>query len=228
MASFYRDPQQVYRVKELERLEWLEHGFGTRASGGWVAGELVTLRQIHSDICVCAGASTSSMPVGDALVSNTPGRFLGIRTADCLPILMVDERRRAIAAVHAGWRGTARRIAPKVLETLAARFASRPEDLLVAIGPGICGCCYTVGPEVARQFHPWFPELAQVSGQTNLDLAEANRRQIVEAGVPAGRIYTAGHCSFCQPEDFFSYRRDPHKPGRMLSAIGFAGDWLST
>lgn len=224
MASFYRDPQQVYRVRELERLEWLELGFGTRASGDWVAGELVTLRQIHSALCVWADGAASSAAAGDALVSNTPRRFLGIRTADCLPILMVDEQRRAIAAVHAGWRGTARRIAPKVVDTLVTRFDSRPEDLLVAIGPGICASCYQVGPEVACQFHPWFPELARVGDQTNLDLAEANRRQLVEARVPAGRIYTAGLCSSCRPEEFFSYRRDPQTAGRMLSVIGLAGE----
>jgi YfiH family protein len=135
---------------------------------------------------------------------------------------MVDERQHAIAAVHAGWRGTARCITPKVVKALTAHFASRPEDLLVTIGPGICSRCYTVGPEVARQFQPWFPELAHAVGQTNLDLAEANRRQLLEARVPAGRIYVAGLCSSCRPEDFFSYRRDPHTPGRMLSAIGLA------
>jgi YfiH family protein len=220
MASFYKDSRQVYRVRELDRLEWLEHGFGTRQSERWLPGDLVTLRQIHSDVCVCVDGATGPAGEGDALATATPARYLAIRTADCLPILLVDERRRAVAAVHAGWRGTAKRISARVVETLAERFYSRPEDLFAAIGPGICGRCYTVGPEVAREFASWFPELAGAAAPATVNLAEANRRQLMEAGVAERQIFVAPLCTFCGPsEDFHSYRRGPDRTGRMTSAV---------
>jgi YfiH family protein len=218
--AFYKDTRNIYRVSELDRLAWLEHGFGTRASGAWVAGNLVTLRQVHSDTCVWVDRAGGPVIKGDALVSNTPGLFLGVRTADCLPIFIVDERLRAIAAVHAGWRGAAARISAKAVETLAARFSSHPQDLLAAIGPGICAACYRVGPEVAQRFRAWLPELSGLAGETGLDLLEANRRQLVEAGIPPGRIFAGAPCTFCHPDQFHSHRRDSQKAGRMLSAIG--------
>jgi YfiH family protein len=135
---------------------------------------------------------------------------------------MVDERLRAIAAVHAGWRGTVQQIAARAVEALAARYSSRPEDLVVAIGPGICGKCYTVGAPVAVQFQAWFPERTDLDRVTTVDLTEANRRQLVAAGVPEGRICTGAPCTCCRSEEFYSHRRSGGKPGRMISAIGIA------
>ena len=217
---FYKDPQQVYRVTELERYPWLEHGFGTRLSEGWPPQPLVRLRQVHSAICLCADDAGERVGTGDALLSNTPGRYLSVRTADCIPILLVDERLRAIAAVHAGWRGTAEGIAARTVDALAARYSSRPEDLVVAIGPGICGKCYTVGAQVAARFQAWFPERTDLDREAAVDLAEANRRQLVAAGVPAGRIYLGAPCTSCRNDEFYSHRRSGGKPGRMISAVG--------
>jgi polyphenol oxidase len=217
---FYKDRQQVYRVSELERLSWLEHGFGTRLSEGWPPQPVVRLRQVHSAICLCADEAAGFEGTGDALISNTPGRYLSVRTADCIPILMVDERLRAIAAVHAGWRGTAEGIAARTVDALAARYSSRPEDLAVAIGPGICGRCYTVGAQVAARFQSWFPERRDLDRATTVDLAEANRRQLEAAGIPGGRIYMGAPCTSCHSAEFYSHRRSGGKPGRMISAVG--------
>jgi hypothetical protein len=217
---FYKDAQQVYRVRELERYGWLEHGFGTRLSEGWPGGSPVRLQQIHSAICLCADDSAHPLGPADAVISNTRGRILSVRTADCIPILMVDERSRAIAAVHAGWRGTVQRIVARAVQALAARYASRPQDLVVAIGPGICSKCYTVDAPVAEQFQEWFPERTDLKRATSVDLTEANRRQLVAAGVPEGRICTGAPCTCCPNEEFYSHRRSGGQPGRMTSAIG--------
>ena len=216
---FHKDTHQVYRVTELEPYAWLDLGFGTRLSDGWPPAPLIRLKQVHSSICVCADEVAETIATGDALVSSTPGRTLSVRTADCIPILMVDLRLRAIAAVHAGWRGTAEGISSCTQAVLASRYGSRPEDLSVAIGPGICCKCYTIGPEVAERFRAWFPEWSRLGTPATLDLAEANRRQLVAAGVPECRIYTGAPCTSCRPEEFYSHRRSGGKPGRMISAV---------
>jgi YfiH family protein len=145
---------------------------------------------------------------------------LAVKTADCLPILIADVKRRAVAAVHAGWRGTAGGVVSRTVETLRRRFACRPEDLLVAIGPGIGKCCYEVGPEVAQRFRSLLPELGEIEGGVWLDLAEANRRQLMTAGVRADRIWAARLCTCCLPEEFHSHRREPSGRARMWSVIG--------
>jgi YfiH family protein len=146
---------------------------------------------------------------------NTPGSYLTIRTADCIPILLVDERLRAVAAVHAGWRGTAQGIAGVAVRALGERFQSRPQDLLAAIGPGICGKCYEVGPEVASQFG--------LAGRVKLDLTEVNRRQLMDAGLDSSRIFANAPCTFCCPGEFHSWRRDHVKTGRMVAAVAIRG-----
>jgi YfiH family protein len=216
---FYRDPQNVYRLTEFDRFSWLEHGFGTRLAGRWFPGRLATVKQIHSNACIIADGRAGCIGQADALVSNTAGLALGIHTADCIPVLIVDPERRAVAAVHAGRRGTAASIVVRVIETLAARFGSRPAVLLAAIGPGICGRCYVVGPEVAIQFAPWFPERTDLARRTTLDLIEANRRQLIAAGLPHGAIYTGAPCTACHIHEFYSYRVEG-KTGRLLAAVG--------
>lgn len=211
---FYKDSQNIYRVKPLEASDWLVHGFGTRWSNSFGScGNLATLHQIHSDIVVDAGGRSGSLGDGDALIDNTPGRLIAVKTADCIPILVVDPRLRAVAAVHAGWRGTAQRIAARAIQDMQSRFSSRPDDLLVAIGPGIGKCCYEVGPEVARQFSEF------VDSNRHVDLAAANRRQVENCGVPHDQIYTADLCTMCS-SDFHSFRRDKQQAGRMLSVVG--------
>ena len=143
---FYRDSDNIYRVTELDAFPWLVHGFGTRLSDIPAAfGQLATLKQIHSSSCVAAGGRAGVLGEGDALIENEPGSVVAVKTADCIPILLVDERLRAVAAVHAGWRGTAAQIAAGAVKAMAGRFGTRAEDLHAAIGPGIGKCCYEVG-----------------------------------------------------------------------------------
>ena len=149
---------------------------------------------------------------GDALLENLPGSVVAVKTADCIPVLLVDERSRAVAAVHAGWRGTAARIAAGAVAAMAARFGTRAEDLHAAIGPGIGKCCYEVGPEVAVQFGG--------QGRGHIDLAAANRRQLEESGVTPQRIYASNLCTMCRGEEFDSFRRDQKAAGRMYSFAG--------
>lgn len=216
---FYQDSKRIYRVAGWERHAWLGHGFGTRHSLEWPPEPFAWVQQVHSDRCLFADGGAGCLGQGDALLTNTPGVWLTVRTADCIPILLVDSRARAVAAVHAGWKGSAQRVVGKTAEEMARRFSSKTEDLSAAIGPGVCGRCYTVGPEVAAQFRQWFPERNDLDRHTTLDLAEANRRQLVEAGVDAGRIAVGAPCTSCQPEEFHSYRRTHSKTGRMVSAI---------
>jgi hypothetical protein len=210
---FYKDSRQIYRVPELDSLDWLVHGFGTRLSAvPSQFGNLATLKQVHSATCVLAEGRSGVLGPGDALLENTPGAVVAVKTADCLPILLIDERHRAVAAVHAGWRGAVARIAARAVEAMRERFGTEPADLHAAIGPGIGMCCYQVGPEVAAHFGR--------QGRAHIDLSEATRSQLEDAGVPPARIYTSNLCTMCRPEEFHSYRRNKEAAGRMYSFAG--------
>jgi hypothetical protein len=215
---FRLDTGNVYRALILEEIPWLEHGFGTQFSLDWPdSTSLATIKQVHSDkvlIADCAGA----LGEGDAVISNQPGITLSVRTADCLPILMADTRKRAIAAVHAGWRGTLLEILPKTLHAMAGQFGTRPEDLAIAIGPGIGACCFEVGPEVAIQFARLFPERNDLDRRMKIDLVETNLRLLGRNGGSLRQIATSGLCTCCG-DRFHSYRRDRDAAGRMVSAI---------
>jgi YfiH family protein len=163
-------------------------------------------------MCVPAEGLCGVLGQGDALLEDRPGAVIAIKTADCVPILLVDERHRAVAAVHAGWRGTVARIAAGAVEAMSRRYGTEPRDLHAAIGPGIGRCCYQVGPEVAAQFGQ--------QGRANIDLAGVNRSQLQEAGVTPERIYASNLCTMCQPEDFHSFRRDGEAAGRLYSFAG--------
>jgi YfiH family protein len=209
---FQRGSDEVLRAETLDRLPWLRHGFGTRLSPAWPsAGKLATAKQIHSDR-VLVVESPGPQGEGDALVSNRPGIGLSIRTADCLPILIADPRNRAVAAIHAGWRGVVSQIASKTVHTMCLHFDSKPEDLVVAIGPGIGACCFEVGPEVAAQF--------QLEGRIKIDLVETTCRELGRNGIAPGQISSSGLCSHCNPEILESYRRDREAAGRMITMIG--------
>ena len=210
---FYKDSRQIYRVTELDSLSWLVHGFGARrARVPALFGNLATLRQVHSAACVLAAGRRGALGEGDALLENTPGSVVAVKTADCLPILLVDERHRAVAAVHAGWRGTVTGIARRSVEGMREHFGSLPGDLHAAIGPGIGKCCYEVGPEVAAEFG--------LQGRARVDLTGANRRQLIDAGVTPERIYASNLCTMCRPEEFHSFRRDKEAAGRLYSFAG--------
>ncbi|MGD0776127.1 MAG: peptidoglycan editing factor PgeF [Candidatus Solibacter sp.] len=210
---FYRDPENIYRTSELDSFPWLVHGFGTRlADIPACFPQLATLKQIHSSSCIAAEGRAGLLGEGDALTENQPGSVVAVKTADCIPILLVDERRRAVAAVHAGWRGTAAGIASGAVAAMSRRFGTRPEDLHAAIGPGIGECCYEVGAEVAERFGG--------QGRGHVDLPAANQRQLEQAGVTPKRIYASNLCTMCRPEEFDSFRRDREAAGRMYSFAG--------
>lgn len=209
----------MYRADILEQFLWLEHGFGTRHSRAWPpSANLAIVRQIHSNKVILADRA-GDLGQADALISNTPGLALAIRTADCLPILIADPDRRAIAAVHAGWRGTVQQILGETVRAMSDQFGSRSENLVIAIGPAIGACCYEVGPEVGEQFTGLFPERQDLKSRARIDLAEATIRQLRRNGGSAGQIDSSGLCTRCLRDLFHSYRRDGDAAGRMWSAI---------
>jgi len=208
----------------------LVHGFGLRNST--YPPDIRTVRQIHSSIVIDAeeldaekldAEELAPPPEGDALISNRPGVVVGIKTADCVPILMVDPSTQAVAAIHAGWRGTAGNIVQRTIDHLCVRWRTRPADLRAAIGPSIGPCCYQVGPEVARQFETWLSETGQTAASKEapafLDLPGINETQLRRAGV--SDIWKSGECTFCTGGKFFSFRREREQAGRMLSFIGW-------
>ncbi|HET8635882.1 MAG TPA: peptidoglycan editing factor PgeF [Acidobacteriaceae bacterium] len=213
----------------------------------------VTLRQIHSSlirrVTACNASPAEARLKGDGLLTNEPGLLLCIQTADCIPVLVADRKNRAVAAFHAGWRGTLKRIVQNGVGRMRLEFGSRPSDLIAAIGPGVGQCCYAVGEEVRSEFLSQFcyaPELfrdvydsdpvrekypmlfltARAPGHSNigpslhLDLAEANRRQLLDAGLAPDAISVLGDCTSCHTARYFSHRAEHGFTGRMLSVIG--------
>jgi YfiH family protein len=203
---------------------------------------LVTVRQVHSDTIhrvkkngqQLETADGKAVLEGDGLLTDEPGVLLGAGTADCVPVLLVDPERRAVGAFHAGWRGTAVRIVEQGVDRMRAEFGTRPEELLAAVGPSIGACCYTVGQDVRDQFAAQFvysDELFRLlppeGGQPRfrIDLWEANRRQLLDAGLPPGKISVVGECTACTVEPsgeprYFSHRAQGGRTGRMLNVIG--------
>jgi YfiH family protein len=194
------------------------------ASGG---AKLATVRQVHSTVTHRVRRPSAADPLeGDGMMTDTPGVLLGILTADCVPVLVVDRKRRAVAAFHAGWRGTVGQIVEAGVQQMREEFGSKPEDLLASIGPAIGPCCYTVGEEVRRQFSERFSYVDTLlsrpdgAGTVQLDLIEANRRQLLAVGLRPEAITVSGACTSCHTDLFFSYRADQGFTGRMMAVIG--------
>jgi purine-nucleoside/S-methyl-5'-thioadenosine phosphorylase / adenosine deaminase len=219
---------------------------GARGRRRW---PLVIMRQVHSDVIHAISKLPNEPLVGDGIITNVPGLILAVQTADCLPVVLVDPKNRAVGVFHAGWRGTVKRIVEKGVGAMRLHFGSRPRDLEAAIGPGVRNCCYTVGEEVRDKFHSQFayanklfheikesdpvrekyPMLfltARAPGHSTLpvniflDLAEANRRQLLDAGVSAKRIQTVQLCSACNTDLLFSHRTEKGITGRMMGVAG--------
>jgi YfiH family protein len=184
------------------------------ALGG--TGDLVTARQVHGARVVDEHAGDVE---ADAVVSTTPGRVVGVRVADCAPILLVAPgpfgSPGAVAAVHAGWRGTAAGIVRAALTTLCERAGAPPSDVRAAVGPCICGACYEVGPEVMAAIGEVAPGSSWVSGANRVDLAEANAAILREAGVT---VDVLGVCTRCAP-GYWSHRRDGDAAGRQAAVV---------
>jgi YfiH family protein len=185
-------------------------------------GTLVLAKQVHSALSIQVGsAGLPPSTEADGLMTNEPGVLVGIQTADCVPVLVADPVTRSIAAFHAGWRGTVQRTVEQGIAKMAAEFGSNPADLLAAIGPSIGACCYAVGDEVQGAFCKDFPYAQSLfSAERKLDLKEANRRQLLDAGLGAENIAVVPDCTSCQPDRYFSHRAQQGLTGRMLSVIG--------
>jgi YfiH family protein len=196
---------------------------------------VVRVKQVHGDRTLVVDdqlAGRHGFPASlldepaeyDAIITDLPGLALTVSTADCVPILLHDPTRRAVAAIHAGWRGTAARIAAKAVGAMGATFGSRPEDLRAAIGPAIRRCCYEVDGPVhgllqaavgssGGQFAP------TREGHWRADLPGLNRAILVEAGLRPDRIEDLGLCTACRPAVFFSHRGERGRTGRMMNFI---------
>ncbi len=219
---------------------------------GDAATPLTALKQIHSNLVRLTGVADADRAhswKADGMMTDEPGVLLAIQTADCIPVLVADRKRRAVAAFHAGWRGTVQRIVESGVGRMRLKFGSQPEDLVAAIGPGIGACCYAVGDEMLSSFESQFayarelfhevydsdpirtrypmlfltqraPGHSEIGPSLHLDLVEANRRQLLAAGVKANAIHTVGGCTSCQRELFFSHRGSEGRAGRMMSVVG--------
>ena len=167
----------------------------------------------------------------DALVTRAPRILLGVKTADCVPIILGDTRTGACAAVHAGWRGTIASILPRTLERMAEEYGTQAADIRAAIGPAAGACCYEVGAEVIEAFQKNFPQSEHLftptrAGHARIDLQRANREQLLNAGVPQESIHTAPLCTICRTDIFFSYRSEKKlygRTGRLMAVIGKQG-----
>jgi YfiH family protein len=219
------------------------------AAKGRNAWPLITLRQIHSDLIHCISSAPENQLAGDGLLTATPGLLLAIQTADCLPVVLVDTKRRAVGVFHAGWRGTVKRIVEKGAGEMRRYFGTLPLDIQAAVGPGVHKCCYDVGPEVRDHFESQFdyaaklfhevkesdpvrekypllfltaraPGHSELPNKIFLDLVEANRRQLLAAGVPAKNITASPLCTSCRTDVLFSYRAEKGVTGRLMGVVG--------
>jgi YfiH family protein len=209
----------------------------------------VGMRQVHSSVIHRVDEVPAKPLQGDGLITNRSGMVLAVRVADCLPVLMADPVRRAVGAFHAGWRGTLSRIVEKGVGEFRRQFGSDPADMTAAIGPGIHRCCYEVSEDFRDKFRAQFPyadglfeevfssdpvrrkypllfmnQRAPGHGEpprtVHLDLVEANRRQLLEAGVREENIWISDLCTSCRTDLLFSHRREKGVTGRMVGAIG--------
>jgi YfiH family protein len=216
--GFSLNEQGELRAELFQDLDWLDHAFGTRNAPlpGW---PLATVKQIHSGDVIDAGGIAGVRGEGDALISGESGLAIGVKTADCLPILMVDEDNRVTAAVHAGWRGTAKSIVATAIKRMGEKYGTKPEGVRAAIGPGIGKCCFEVGPEVVLEFSRWVPKFARTGGQQKLDLAAINTSQLLEVGVSADNIASCDLCTMDRTDMFYSFRKEREAAGRMLAWV---------
>jgi YfiH family protein len=244
------------RVLNLGFTEWdarenvKQNRLRLQAAVGAPQSTLVSILQFHSDAIVHFESAPTEPSRADASVTKTAGLLLAVQTADCVPILLVDPKNRAVAAVHAGWRGTLARIVEKTIGRMQMQFGSQASDLLAAIGPAIGGCCYEVGTEVAASFSGQFANAAEFFDELRtgdepnplqwlnmmppghqpppkkvlLDLRRANRSQLLAAGVPAANIFVSDLCTGCRRDLLFSYRKEGAQSGRMMAVVGIRAE----
>ena len=204
-----------------------------RASGDWA---LAGCWQVHGSDARLVNNLAEAKPAEDAhgdtiycdaIISNADGVLAGVKTADCVPILIGDPVSGSFAAVHAGWRGTLAEIATRTLQRMTDAYDTNPREVVVAVGPAAGSCCYEVGPDVIDPFKNKFPDHDMFTetraGHACINLLESNRNQLIAAGVDAQKIQIAPLCTMCRTDLFFSYRREKNvqgKVGRLMSVIG--------
>ena len=192
------------------------------AAFGADAGKIFTVSQVHSDRIVVldsadAGVEEIKTQEADGIITDLKVMAIGILTADCVSVLLFDRKKKVVAAVHAGWKGTASKISAKAVEIMVERFGSRPQDITAAIGPAIGPCCYEVGEEVVSAFSYQKGIAVQQGSKWYVDLPKANMLQLQDAGVTD--IDLADICTSCRTDLFFSHRKEMGKTGRQLSFI---------
>jgi YfiH family protein len=228
---FFTTRQLRFRGREQEPRDWA----AVAGALGVLPDHLLRPRQVHGTAIVITRrgdeiprwGAERPRPRADIILTDDPAVAVAVQVADCVPVLIADRRSAAVAAVHAGWRGTAARVAHIAVRALDEAFGSRPADLVAALGPGIGPCCYEVGSELLDVFaaagHPpadrgrWF--VRAEDGTVRLDVPLANRDQLVSAGLPPGAIHIAGLCTASHPELFYSYRREGQGTGRIVGVI---------
>lgn len=174
-------------------------------------------RQCHSDRVVRV-RSAGSYDSCDALITNDPQLFLAVTVADCVPIFFYDPIVKAVASIHAGWRGALLKIVPAAVEAMRFEFNSKASDLIAFVGPSARVCCYEVGPEVAEKFDARFT--VRQKGKLFLHLKAVIHDQLRAHGVMGENIEMSDFCTICNPDLFHSYRRDKERSGRMMGVIG--------
>jgi hypothetical protein len=189
---------------------------------GWPESSFLYCRQVHSNqvVCVDASARRLSPPIAeaDAMISTLQGLALGVFTADCASVFILDSETPAIGLVHAGWRGTLARIAEKTIAAMQQQFGTLPANCIVHLGPAIQRCCYTVSPSLAAEFEKAFGP--HIRTDCRLDLQAANIQQLTQIGVPRRNISATQLCTACRTDLFYSHRAENGATGRMLSLIG--------
>lgn len=208
----------------FEDLPWLRHGFGNKnilLDHYLVSEKIQTIvlqtKQIHGAVVHSLHRDEKKCLKGDAFITDQSGVVCFVRTADCVPILVADPEHHAVAAVHAGWRGTAAEVLQATLQKMQQQWGSRPSVLRVAIGPAIGPCCYQVGRDVQQALEKWcVPDGIK---RWRLDLKEANRQSVENFGVPSTQIDILKGCTCCEPEKWSSYRREGNKRGEQVSFI---------
>ena len=225
----------LFSTRQLE-LSSETHQAALAASVG--ALRLVQVNQVHgrAHVVVRSGhaAANDTRPEADVIVSNASDAAIAVRAADCVPVLIADRETGAVAAVHAGWRGTCAGASGAAVSALRAEFGSRPDNLVAAIGPSIGVCCYEVGPELVDAFAAagyerhlidrWFtstpaPRGSRARNPLRLDVAGANRDQLVLAGLPEEQVYLSGLCTAMNLDVLTSYRAEKEQAGRLVAAI---------
>jgi purine-nucleoside/S-methyl-5'-thioadenosine phosphorylase / adenosine deaminase len=177
------------------------------------------VRQVHGARAVRADRPCAPVEEADAVVSLRPGVAACVSVADCVPVLLADPGSGAVAAVHAGWRGTLARAAAEGVRALAREAGAPPARLLAAVGPSIGPCCYEVSADLAERFRLELGPVVRGESAPRLDLWAANRRVLEEAGLHPGRIEILGRCTACERDLFFSHRRDAGQTGRQMAFI---------